>query len=118
MHWQVARAAASRHSVRVAKRGSLVSQVLERVSGGLFESHPALVRAYAQGQPGVHALYEAREGHAPRLYYVGLASDLRRRLKPRSVSRRLASGFSAGVNSDSSSGSKAMASTACCRRPC
>jgi hypothetical protein len=59
----------------MARRGALVSQVLERVSGVIFDRYPALVRAYALGQAGVYALYKK-----DRLYYVGLASDLRGRL--------------------------------------
>jgi hypothetical protein len=68
-------------SLAIAKRGSLVSQHLELVSGALFESHHAILRRFAKGQPGVYALYKAREGKEPRLYYVGLASDLTGRLK-------------------------------------
>lgn len=54
---------------------SLVCQHLEHISRALLEQRQAIVRRHVQGRHGVYALYR---GH--RLYYVGLATDLRTRL--------------------------------------
>lgn len=58
------------------KRRPLVCQHLERVSRSALERYQPIIREYVRGRHGVYALY--RKG---RLYYVGLASNLRRRLK-------------------------------------
>ena len=57
------------------KRTSLVCQHLENVSRDVLEEHQDIVRAYVRQRQGVYALY--RRG---KLYYVGLASNLRTRL--------------------------------------
>jgi len=48
----------------------------ERLSRRFLEEHGAIVRDHARGRHGVYALYRGE-----RLYYVGLASDLRSRMK-------------------------------------
>jgi len=58
------------------KRTSLVSQYLENISRQALEKYQDIIRGYARRRPGVYALY--RRG---KLYYVGLASNLRARLK-------------------------------------
>jgi hypothetical protein len=58
------------------KRKSLVCQHLENMSRELLEQHQELVRQYVRRRQGVYALY--RRG---KIYYVGLASNLRNRLK-------------------------------------
>lgn len=57
------------------KRKSLVCQHLENVSRELLEKHQELVRQYVRNIKGVYALY--RRG---KIYYVGLARNLRGRL--------------------------------------
>jgi hypothetical protein len=57
------------------KRTPLVCQHLENVSREVLEQHQDIVRQYVRHRQGVYALY--RRG---RLYYVGLASNLRTRL--------------------------------------
>jgi Restriction Enzyme Adenine Methylase Associated len=57
------------------KRNQLVCQHLENVSRDVLEKHQEIVRQYVRGLPGVYALY--RRG---KIYYVGLASNLRNRL--------------------------------------
>ncbi len=58
------------------KRPALVSQYLEGISRAALEEYQQLFREFARRRHGVYALYK---GH--RLYYVGLARDLRGRLK-------------------------------------
>ncbi len=60
----------------MARHLSLVSQHAERLSRRFLEEHGAIVRDHARGRHGVYALYRGE-----RLYYVGLASDLRSRMK-------------------------------------
>ena len=60
----------------MAKRRSLVRQHLENIAGTVLEDYQHIIRDYVRGMQGVYALY--RRG---RLYYVGLASNLRNRLK-------------------------------------
>jgi hypothetical protein len=55
---------------------SLVVQHLEYVPGGAFKRFPDVIRELVHGRNGVYALYSG-----DRLYYVGLARDLRSRLK-------------------------------------
>jgi hypothetical protein len=57
------------------KRKSLVCQHLENLSRSALEEHQDLIRQYVRHRHGVYALY--RRG---KLYYVGLASNLRTRL--------------------------------------
>lgn len=57
------------------KRTSLVCQHLESISRGALEEYQDIVRQYVRNRQGVYALY--RRG---KLYYVGLASNLRTRL--------------------------------------
>ncbi len=61
---------------RRRKREPLVHQHLENVSRDLLERHPELVREFIGRNTGIYALY--RKG---KLYYVGLATALRGRLK-------------------------------------
>jgi len=57
------------------KRNSLVCQHLENVSRELLEQNQEIVREYVRHRQGIYALY--RRG---KIYYVGLASNLRSRL--------------------------------------
>jgi len=57
------------------RAAQLVCQHLERISGKLLEDFPLIFRAHARRRHGVYALYRK-----DRLYYVGLASNLRARL--------------------------------------
>jgi len=59
----------------MAKRVPLVCQHLENISRDALERHQEIVRRYVRGRQGVYALYRG-----DRLYYVGLASNLRGRL--------------------------------------
>lgn len=54
----------------------LVCQFLENIAADVLETHQAIIYRYIHGRHGVYALYKRGK-----LYYVGLASDLRRRLK-------------------------------------
>lgn len=57
------------------KRPPLVCQHLENIARKALEQHQEIIRDYVRNRHGVYALY--RRG---RLYYVGLASNLRIRL--------------------------------------
>ena len=59
----------------MAKPAQLVSQHLENISRDALEKYLHIIRRYVLGRQGVYALY--RRG---KLYYVGLARDLRWRL--------------------------------------
>lgn len=59
----------------MAKRSPLVCQHLENISRDALEKHQDIIRNYVRGRQGVYALYRD-----DRLYYVGLASNLRMRL--------------------------------------
>ena len=59
----------------MAKRTPLVCQHLENISRDALEKHQDVIRNYVRGRQGVYALYRG-----DRLYYVGLASNLRMRL--------------------------------------
>jgi hypothetical protein len=63
-------------------REALVYNHLEMVSRDLFEEHPDLVRQFIGRNAGVYALYRKGE-----LYYVGLATGLRGRLKAHAKNR-------------------------------
>lgn len=58
------------------RRAQLVCQHLEGISRDALESHQEIIREYVRGRHGVYVLY--RRG---KLYYVGLATNLRNRLK-------------------------------------
>src|SRR3990172_512495 len=59
----------------MAKRTQLVSQHLENISSDLLEKYQDVVRSYVRGRQGISALYRRNK-----LYYVGLARNLRTRL--------------------------------------
>ena len=59
----------------MARHASLVCQHLENISRQALEKYQHLIRQYVRNRHGVYALY--RRG---KLYYVGLASNLRTRL--------------------------------------
>jgi hypothetical protein len=59
-----------------AKRGALVSQYLEGISRSALAEYQQFFREQAKRRNGVYALYQKKK-----LYYVGLARDLRGRLK-------------------------------------
>ncbi|MBZ5721176.1 MAG: hypothetical protein LAO03_12425 [Acidobacteriia bacterium] len=58
------------------KRAPLVSQHIENISRDALENYQNVIRSYVRHRQGVYALY-----HRTKLYYVGLAKDLRWRLK-------------------------------------
>ena len=54
----------------------LVCQYLENVSSQALEQYQSIIRKYVQRRSGIYALYRKEK-----IYYVGLASNLRSRLK-------------------------------------
>lgn len=58
------------------KRSQLVCQQLENVSSVVLEEYQDIIRHYIRGRNGIYALYNGEK-----LYYVGLATNLRSRLK-------------------------------------
>ena len=58
------------------KKAHLVVQHIEMMSRRILKNHQEVIREYVKGKRGVYALYRG-----DRLYYVGLASNLRSRLK-------------------------------------
>jgi hypothetical protein len=58
------------------KRASLLGEHLEKVSWHILQEYPAVIRQLIHGRHGIYALYKK-----DRLYYVGLATNLRTRLK-------------------------------------
>jgi len=58
------------------RKGQLVCQHLEGISRRVLASYPDIVRSMARGRHGIYALYRR-----DKLHYLGLATDLRRRLK-------------------------------------
>src|SRR3954470_17896172 len=60
----------------MAKRAQLVCQQMENVSSVVLEEYQDIIRHYIRGRNGVYALYKGET-----LYYVGLATNLRGRLK-------------------------------------
>lgn len=60
----------------MAKRAQLVSQHLENISHEALSKYQDVIRSYVCGRQGIYALYRKNE-----LYYVGLAGNLRSRLK-------------------------------------
>lgn len=61
---------------RSKRRSRLVVQHLEGISGATFDEFPEVIREFTRGRNGVYALYKK-----DRLYYVGLARNLRSRLR-------------------------------------
>jgi hypothetical protein len=59
----------------MAKRFQLVTQYLENISSKAFDKYQSIIRSYVGRRQGLYALYKR-----DRLYYVGLASNLRSRL--------------------------------------
>ena len=59
----------------MSKKMSLVSQHLENISREALEKYQDIVRRYVRRRQGVYALYRRNK-----LYYIGLASNLRSRL--------------------------------------
>jgi hypothetical protein len=59
-----------------SNKGQLVSQHLENISRAALENYQSILTEYVKGRHGVYALYSNNH-----LYYVGLASNLRNRLK-------------------------------------
>src|ERR1035437_7161580 len=57
-------------------RQQLVCQQLENIDRRALEQYQHLIRKYIRGRNGVYALYRG-----DRLYYVGLAKNLRTRVK-------------------------------------
>jgi hypothetical protein len=60
----------------MTKRTQIVCQHLENISRAALEQYQDIIREYIRGRHGVYALYRR-----DKLYYVGLASNLRVRLK-------------------------------------
>jgi len=60
----------------VSKRAQLVCQHLENISREALERNQEIIRQYVRGRQGVYALYRRSK-----LYYVGLATNLRTRLR-------------------------------------
>lgn len=60
----------------MARRSQLVCQHLENISSEALDKYQDVVRNYVRGRQGIYALYRRNK-----LYYVGLASNLRNRLK-------------------------------------
>ncbi|MCJ7796110.1 MAG: GIY-YIG nuclease family protein, partial [Thermoleophilia bacterium] len=58
------------------RKAQLVCQHLERIPRKVLQDYPEIVRDMARGRNGIYALYRR-----DRLHYLGLARDLRRRLK-------------------------------------
>jgi hypothetical protein len=59
----------------MARGSHFVCQHLEKISRGALEKHQAIIRDYVRRRQGIYALYSHEK-----LYYVGLASNLRSRL--------------------------------------
>ena len=59
----------------MVKQKALVSQHLENISRDALEKYQNIIRRYVRRRQGVYALYRRKK-----LYYVGLASNLRSRL--------------------------------------
>jgi len=60
----------------MARQSQLVCQHLENISSDALEKYQDVIRSYVRGRQGIYALY-----HRDKLYYVGLAINLRTRLK-------------------------------------
>lgn len=62
--------------MRRKRTDNLVSQYLENISRKALEEYQGIIKKYVRGRHGVYALYRRNK-----LYYVGLASNLRSRLR-------------------------------------
>jgi predicted GIY-YIG superfamily endonuclease len=62
--------------VRTKQTNNFVSQYLENISRKSLEQHPHIIKKYVNRRHGIYALYKKNK-----LYYVGLASNLRNRLR-------------------------------------
>jgi hypothetical protein len=62
--------------IMTKNKGQLVDQYLENMSRTTLEKYQEVIKKYAGSRHGIYALYRKNK-----LYYVGLASNLRRRLK-------------------------------------
>jgi Restriction Enzyme Adenine Methylase Associated/GIY-YIG catalytic domain len=60
----------------MARQSQLVCQHLENISSDALEKYQDVIRSYVRGRQGIYALYQR-----DKLYYVGLAINLRTRLK-------------------------------------
>ena len=60
----------------MARQAQLVCQHLENTSHDALSKYQDVIRSYVRGRQGIYALYRKNE-----LYYVGLAGNLRSRLK-------------------------------------
>ena len=58
------------------RRPKLVTQYLENISRDALEKHPKLLESFINRRTGIYALFKGSE-----LYYAGLATSLRGRLK-------------------------------------
>ena len=65
-----------------SKTPALVTQYLENISSEAFEKRADIIRKFVRGRVGIYALYQRGK-----LYYSGLASDLRNRLRTHSRDR-------------------------------
>jgi len=59
----------------MSKKNPLVSQYLENISRKVLEEYQDIIRRYVRRRQGIYALYRQNK-----LYYIGLASNLRSRL--------------------------------------
>jgi hypothetical protein len=59
----------------MAKRAQLVCQHLENISSDALDKYQDVIRSYVRSRQGIYALYRKNK-----LYYVGLAGNLRNRL--------------------------------------
>ena len=59
----------------MAKQIPLVSQYLENISRDILKDHHDVIKSYVSEKHGIYALYKNKK-----LYYVGLAIDLKKRL--------------------------------------
>ncbi len=66
-------------------KARLVVQHLEGIAGAALDEYPAVIREFIRGRNGVYALYKR-----DRLYYVGLARNLRSRLRGHTRDRHAA----------------------------
>lgn len=70
----------------ILKRKGLVTSSLDKVSREIFRRYSGAITDLIGSSPGVYALYDG-----PNLYYVGKATDLRRRVRHHLRDRHLAS---------------------------
>lgn len=61
--------------MKVRSKDKLFSQFLENISRSALEDYQHIIRKYVKGRHGIYALFRKN-----RLYYVGLATNLRSRL--------------------------------------